>query len=181
MLRILLVDDEPLVLIGLQGMLEWEKLGYTVCGTARNGKLALELIEREKPDIVIADVKMPVMDGLTLARTCRERSALPAFIMLTRVEEFDYINQARREGMSKHEAIIDAGRTRLRPILMTAMTTILAMFTSAIGIGDGSDMIKPMAIAIIGGLVYGTILTLIVIPCIYDAFNREKSMVEEEL
>ena len=47
----------------------------------------------------------------------------------------DYINQARREGMSKHEAIIDAGRTRLRPILMTAMTTILAMFTSAIGIG----------------------------------------------
>ena len=64
---------------------------------------------------------------------------------------------------------------------MTAMTTILAMFTSAIGIGDGSDMIKPMAIAIIGGLVYGTILTLIVIPCIYDAFNKEKSMVEEEL
>jgi cation/multidrug efflux pump len=64
---------------------------------------------------------------------------------------------------------------------MTAMTTILAMFTSAIGIGDGSDMIRPMAIAIIGGLVYGTILTLIVIPCIYDAFNREKSMVEEEL
>ena len=93
----------------------------------------------------------------------------------------DYINQARREGMSKHEAIIDAGRTRLRPIQMTAMTTILAMFTSAIGIGDGSDMIKPMTIAIIGGLVYGTILTLIVIPCIYDAFNREKSMVEEEL
>ena len=83
--------------------------------------------------------------------------------------------------MSKHEAIIDAGRTRLRPILMTAMTTILAMLTSAVGIGDGSDMIKPMAIAIIGGLVYGTVLTLIVIPCIYDAFNREKSMVEEEL
>ena len=64
---------------------------------------------------------------------------------------------------------------------MTAMTTILAMLTSAVGIGDGSDMIKPMAIAIIGGLVYGTVLTLIVIPCIYDAFNREKSMVEEEL
>lgn len=93
----------------------------------------------------------------------------------------DYINQARRQGMKKYDAIIDAGKTRVRPILMTAMTTILAMVTSAIGIGGGSDMIKPMAITIIGGLVYGTILTLIVIPCIYDAFNREKNMVEEDL
>lgn len=93
----------------------------------------------------------------------------------------DYINQARRQGMKKHDAIIDAGKTRVRPILMTAMTTILAMVTSAIGIGGGSDMIKPMAITIIGGLVYGTILTLIVIPCIYDAFNSEKNMVEEDL
>lgn len=93
----------------------------------------------------------------------------------------DYINQARRQGMKKHDAIIDAGKTRVRPILMTAMTTILAMVTSAIGIGGGSDMIKPMAITIIGGLVYGTILTLIVIPCIYNAFNREKNMVEEDL
>lgn len=92
----------------------------------------------------------------------------------------DYINQARRQGMKKHDAIIDAGKTRVRPILMTAMTTILAMATSAIGIGGGSDMIKPMAITIIGGLVYGTILTLIVIPCIYDTFNREKNMVEED-
>jgi HAE1 family hydrophobic/amphiphilic exporter-1 len=93
----------------------------------------------------------------------------------------DYINQARRAGMSKTDAIIDAGRTRMRPILMTALTTILAMLTSAVGIGDGSEMMRPMAITIIGGLVYGTVLTLIVIPCIYDAFNREKDMVEEEL
>jgi HAE1 family hydrophobic/amphiphilic exporter-1 len=93
----------------------------------------------------------------------------------------DYINQARRAGMSKTDAIIDAGRTRMRPILMTALTTILAMLTSAIGIGDGSEMMRPMAITIIGGLVYGTVLTLIVIPCIYDAFNREKDMVEEDL
>lgn len=93
----------------------------------------------------------------------------------------DYINQARRGGMGKREAIIDAGKIRMRPILMTAMTTILAMLTSALGFGDGSAMMQPMAITIIGGLLYGTILTLIVIPCIYDAFNREKSMVEEDL
>ena len=117
MLRILLVDDEPLVLIGLQGMLEWEKLGYTVCGTARNGKLALELIEREKPDIVIADVKMPVMDGLTLARTCRERSALPAFIMLTSFEEFDYIKQAMGAGVVDYLVKLDLTPENLQTAL----------------------------------------------------------------
>lgn len=94
----------------------------------------------------------------------------------------DYINQARRQGASKHEAIISAGKIRVRPILMTVLTTILAMSTTALGIGgDNADMMKPMAVTIIGGLLYGTVLTLIVIPCIYDAFNREKSMVEEEL
>lgn len=93
----------------------------------------------------------------------------------------DYINQMRREGMSKREAIIESGKTRLRPILMTALTTILSMSTMAMGMGDGSEMMQPMAIVTEGGLVYGTLLTLIVVPCIYDAFNREKSMVEEEL
>jgi HAE1 family hydrophobic/amphiphilic exporter-1 len=113
--------------------------------------------------------------------------AMLGFIMLSGlivnngIVLIDYINQARRAGMSKTDAIIDAGQTRMRPILMTALTTILAMLTSAIGIGDGSEMMRPMAITIIGGLVYGTVLTLIVIPCIYDAFNREKDMVEEEL
>ena len=66
-------------------------------------------------------------------------------------------------------------------VYMTALTTILAMSTSAIGIGEGSEMMCPMAITIIGGLVYGTLLTLVVIPCIYDAFNREKDMREVEL
>lgn len=93
----------------------------------------------------------------------------------------DYINQLRKEGMSKKDAILEAGKTRLRPILMTALTTILAMSTMALGIGTGSEMMQPMAIVTVGGLVYGTLLTLLVVPCIYDAFNREKSMVEEEL
>ena len=120
MLRILLVDDEPLVLIGLQGMLEWEKLGYTVCGTARNGKLALECIEREKPDIVIADVKMPLMDGLTLARTCRERGPLPVFIMLTSFEEFDYIKQAMGAGVVDYLVKLDLTPENLQSALARA-------------------------------------------------------------
>ncbi len=77
--------------------------------------------------------------------------------------------------------LLTGQETRVRPILMTVLTTVLAMLTTALGIGDGSDMMRPMAITLIGGLVYGTVLTLIVIPCIYDMFHREKNMVEEEL
>ena len=93
----------------------------------------------------------------------------------------DFINQLRSEGMAKKEAIVEAGKARLRPILMTALTTILSMIPMALGMGDGAEMMQPMAITMTGGLIYGTLLTLIVVPCIYDIINKNKSMVEEEL
>jgi len=86
----------------------------------------------------------------------------------------DYINQLQIEGLSKREAIIEGGKTRLRPILMTATTTILALSTMALGFGSGADMIQPMAVVTIGGLFYGTLLTLFVVPCIYELLNRRK-------
>ncbi|MCI8326324.1 MAG: MMPL family transporter [Lachnospiraceae bacterium] len=92
----------------------------------------------------------------------------------------DYINQLRREGREKQEAIIEAGKTRMRPIFMTALTTILAMTTMAFGRDMGSDMSRPMAIVTIGGMIYGTLMTLVVVPCIYDIFYGNKSMVEED-
>lgn len=92
----------------------------------------------------------------------------------------DYINQLRAEGMEKQQAIIQAGKTRMRPILMTALTTILGLFTMALGIGMGADMVQPMAVVVIGGLAYGTILTLFVVPCIYDILNRRNYHREEE-
>ncbi|WP_343208091.1 efflux RND transporter permease subunit [Anaerolentibacter hominis] len=93
----------------------------------------------------------------------------------------DYINQLRRDGMSKAEAIVEAGKTRLRPIVMTALTTILGLSTMAAGFGMGADMTQPMAVVTIGGLLYGTLLTLFVVPCIYDLFHREKPVRTEEL
>lgn len=84
----------------------------------------------------------------------------------------DYMNQLRGEGMEKHEAILTAGRTRLRPVLMTALTTILALSTMVFSHDMGSEMAKPMAVVTIGGLLYGTLLTLVVIPCIYDIFMK---------
>lgn len=86
----------------------------------------------------------------------------------------DYMNQLRENGMSKREAIIEAGKTRMRPVLMTALTTILALSTMVFSNDMGSEMAKPMSVVTIGGLSYGTLLTLIVIPCIYDIFNPER-------
>lgn len=92
----------------------------------------------------------------------------------------DYINQLREAGMEKYEAIVEAGRTRLRPILMTAITTILGLVPMVVSGDSGSDMVRPMAIVTIGGLVYGTILTLFVVPCIYAILNRKKFKVAED-
>ena len=93
--RVLLVDDEPLVLIGMQSMLDWQALGFEIIGTARNGAEALKIVEEQSPDIVVSDIQMPLMDGLSLAEACRRRDpALPAFIMLTSYEEFDYVKRS---------------------------------------------------------------------------------------
>ena len=86
----------------------------------------------------------------------------------------DYTNQLRMGGMSKREALIQAGKDRFRPIIMTALTTILGLSTMAAGMGMGGDMIQPMAVVTIGGLLYGTLLTLFVVPCIYDLLNRKE-------
>jgi len=90
----------------------------------------------------------------------------------------DYMNQLRESGMEKKEAIITAGMTRMRPVLMTALTTILSLSTMVFSTDMGSEMTKPMAIVTIGGLVYGTLLTLFVIPCIYDIFMKRDMKVE---
>lgn len=86
----------------------------------------------------------------------------------------DYINQLRLEGKNKRDAIIETGRTRIRPILMTALTTILAMSTMALGVGMGSEMTQGLAVVTIGGLIYGTILTLVLIPVLYDLLHHRE-------
>ena len=83
----------------------------------------------------------------------------------------DYINLNKERGASVKRAVISGGKSRLRPVLMTTLTTILGMFPMAMGIGEGSEIWQPMGIAIIGGLTLSTILTLIVIPSVYTAFH----------
>ena len=93
----------------------------------------------------------------------------------------DYINQLRAKGVPKREAILEAGATRMRPVLMTSLTTVLGLIIMAVGKTAGTDMMQPIALVCIGGLVYATVLTLFVVPIMYDLFNGEDfKMVKEE-
>jgi hydrophobe/amphiphile efflux-1 (HAE1) family protein len=84
----------------------------------------------------------------------------------------DYINKLRREGTETHAAILEAGRVRLRPILMTAISTIFGILPIALGMGDGAEARRPLGVAVVGGMTTSTLLTLVVVPVVY-------SMVEE--
>ena len=91
----------------------------------------------------------------------------------------DSINRLKREGLSRKTAIIEAGQRRIRPIIITSLTTILALLPLTFGFGEGAALRAPMALAVIGGLVTSTLLTLVVIPCVYlvtdelaGTFNR---------
>ena len=93
----------------------------------------------------------------------------------------DYINQQRLAGMERREAIIDAGVTRLRPILMTSLTTILGLIVTALAKNAGTALIQPIALVCIGGLLYATLMTLFVVPCMYDILSkRELRQVSED-
>ncbi|MBD3615142.1 MAG: efflux RND transporter permease subunit [Gracilimonas sp.] len=93
----------------------------------------------------------------------------------------DIINQMRMKGMEKLEAIKEGGKSRLRPILMTTMTTTLGLLPLAIGFGDGAELRAPMGITVIGGLLISTLLTLVVIPVMYDLLDRKKYTVRPEI
>ena len=87
------------------------------------------------------------------------------------IVKVDFINQARRAGRGLRAAILEAGRVRLRPIVMTTVTTVLGLTPMALGIGRGADLRAPLAIAVIGGLIVATVLTLVVVPVVYASLE----------
>ncbi len=91
----------------------------------------------------------------------------------------DYTNKLKEQGMHYTEAVIKAGKTRIRPIIMTALTTVFALSTMAIGVGRGAEMMQPLAITAIGGLLYSTLLTLFIIPSIYALMDQAEEKRKE--
>lgn len=135
------------------------------------------------PFIVMFTIPLAFTGGLlalTFSRMPISTPALIGFIVLAGVVVnnaivfVDYTNQLIASGMGKREALMKAGNDRLRPILMTALTTILALVTTSLGMGQGAEIMQPVAVATIGGLLYAIALTLVFIPVLYDTFIREK-------
>lgn len=87
----------------------------------------------------------------------------------------DFTNQRREEGLDIHDALMDACPKRLRPILMTTFATIAGAVPLAFSLGPGSESLKPMAVAIIGGCLVSTVLTLVVVPAMYSLFGRKNA------
>ena len=142
----------------------------------------------KSPFIVLFTIPLAFTGGLlALQLTGMDLSivAMIGFLMLAGVIVnngivfVDTVNQLRIGGMRKKDALAETGRLRLRPILMTTLTTILGMSTMALAQGMGAEMMQPMAVVTIGGLSYATLMTLFVVPCMYDIFNGEKMNARE--
>ncbi|SEC75524.1 response regulator [Paenibacillus sp. GP183] len=102
MFRVLIVEDEYIVRFGIRSMIDWEKVGMTVIGEAANGQEALDLIGQELPDILITDIKMPILDGIALITQVRKISPQMKILILSNLEDFQYAKEAIRHGVSEY-------------------------------------------------------------------------------
>ena len=138
------------------------------------------------PFIVLFTIPLAFTGGLLalqITGTVLSIVSMIGFLVLTGVVVnngivfIDYVNQLRSEGMEMNDALVKAGHDRIRPILMTALTTILAMSTMAFGVGMGAEMSQGMAIVSIGGLAYATLLTLFLVPGLYAIMHKKQPKV----
>ena len=121
MYRVLLADDEPIILSGLQSMLDWGRLDCTVCGAVRDGQQALELVENRRPDIVVCDIKMPRLTGLELLEACAQQYPEIVFIMLTNHQDFHMAQQSLRGRAVDYLLKIDLDEDKLAQSLRLAI------------------------------------------------------------
>lgn len=138
------------------------------------------------PFIILFTIPLGFTGGLLALSICGEQLSLMSImgfmiLMGTVVNNgivfVDYANQLRIGGLERHEALIETGKTRMRPILMTALTTILAMFKMGLGVDMSGQMGKGMALVIMGGLLYATLMTLYIVPIVYDILFKRKPLV----
>lgn len=135
MLRVLIIDDEVLVRVGLKSMLNWEELGFEICGEATNGRDGLDLIIKLKPDIVLTDIKMPVMDGLEMMRLASQEDCRVKYIILSSYDDFLLVKQAMKQGAEEYLIKLD-----LEPgALINALNALAGKIQSERGQAGGGE------------------------------------------
>ncbi|HET9385108.1 MAG TPA: efflux RND transporter permease subunit, partial [Gemmatimonadales bacterium] len=144
--------------------------------------MAVQYDSLRDPLVIIGSVPLALTGvGLLLWLTSTPLSApvllgvvlLGGIVVSNAILLVEYVELGRHErGLTMEEAVVEAGAIRLRPILMTSATTVLGMLPLAIGLGEGTEMMRPLAISVVGGLSVSTMLTLLVIPCVYLVVHR---------
>ncbi|QGH34018.1 response regulator [Gracilibacillus salitolerans] len=132
MKKVFLVDDEAVIRRGIAQKIDWENEGFTYCGDASDGEVALPLIEKHQPDIVITDIKMPFMDGLTLSRILKEKMPHVKIIILSGHDEFEYARQAIRLQVEEYclKPVSSQDLVTILRKVKTKMETTRKVFTS---------------------------------------------------
>ncbi len=109
---------------------------------------------------------MPVWLGLIM---------LAGIVVNNAIVLVEFVEIGRRRGLDKHDAILEAARLRLRPILMTTLTTVVGMLPLALAIGEGSEMLQPLAVTIVSGLSFSTLVSLVLVPMVYWILGKRES------
>ena len=122
--KLLIVDDEEIELDGMAELIDWPQYGYELVGTATNGKRGLALLLEKRPDLVITDIKMPVMDGLAMIRAAQEQNADMVFVVLSGYGDYEYTSQAMQLGI-RHYILKPCDEGKILPILEQAKAELM--------------------------------------------------------
>ena len=134
MYKVVIVDDEPLIVEGLRKIVDWEKFGCIVVGTASSGKEGLELINRSGPDILFTDIRMPGMDGLTMVAALRSEHRDMHVIILTGYRDFEYARQALNLGVFRY---------LVKPSKMKELDEAMASIVERLDVLHKDDVVTP--------------------------------------
>ena len=123
MYKVMIVEDEVIVRVGLRNMISWSDLNMTVVGEAQNGKIGLQMYYEKKPDIILTDIKMPVMTGLDMMKQIRRTDTATRIVILTSYEDFELVRQAFQLGISDYILKLEMFPEDLQKVMQRSFMT----------------------------------------------------------